>query len=313
MRRWLRQRPGWIRFQELNREGWRRAWQRRRIQRLILNTPPVRTAPVDSSVRRVEVRVLTWRRDWVDLLWALKSFYHFARVDYPLYIHDGGLQNPQIDQLRHHFPSATMVAAPQADALLEAALRQRCWPRCLAYRRRNVSTRKLFDFFLLSTAEYVLSIDSDILFFRRPEELLPSTGNPPNRYNRDAAYWYSLSLDELQAACGIRPVPFINSGLSLVRRQSIDFARIEDWLAHPGLFANTWVTEQTLHALCATIDGVELLPETYQVGITAGLADDAVCKHYPSPPRPLLYSEGMPRLLRQGFLQALHGRSALET
>ena len=152
----------------------------------------------------------------------------------------------------------------------------------------------------------MLSIDSDIVFFRRPDELIvPPEGLIRNRYNRDAAYWYSLSLDELEADLGVRPPPFINSGLSVVRRRSIDYHQIESWLEHPKLWADQWVTEQTLHALSAAVHEVELLPGTYQVGTSAGLVEGAVCKHYPSPPRPLLYSEGMHRLIRLSFLDAV--------
>ena len=73
----------------------------------------------------MEVRVLTWRRDWINLIWALKSFYYYARVDFPLYIHDGGLVRGQAEQLLHHFPDAVLVSEGEADALVETALRQR--------------------------------------------------------------------------------------------------------------------------------------------------------------------------------------------
>ena len=40
----------------------------------ILDTPPVYTSTIGS----VEVRVITWRRDWIEMVWALKSFYHYS-------------------------------------------------------------------------------------------------------------------------------------------------------------------------------------------------------------------------------------------
>lgn len=87
VRNWLRSRRHWMTFQEWNREGWRAAHRRWAVQKQILPTPPMRT----SRSGPTEIRVLTWRRDWVNLIWALKSFYHFSGVDYPLFIHDGGL------------------------------------------------------------------------------------------------------------------------------------------------------------------------------------------------------------------------------
>ena len=293
VRRWLRSRRSWRAFQEARREGWDNVRRRRHYQSKILGSPPIRTARSGP----VEVRALTWDRDWKNLLWALKSFYHFARVDYPLFIHDGGLRPGQAEKLRRHFPDATFVGLDEADGRIRGHLSGR--PRSLEYRLQNPSTRKLFDFFAFSKADYLLSIDSDIVFFGRPDLLLvPPEGLDRNRYNRDIGFWYSMTVDELREAFGIAPPERINSGLSVIKRDSIDFDAIEDWLGHPKMFADKWVTEQTLHALCSTVHGVEFLPETYLVANEAGLDPSLVCKHYPGFFRKYLYTEGMARLLR---------------
>ncbi len=304
VREWLRRRSAWLIFQESKREGWRNVLRRRHFQRQILGTPPVRTAAVGP----VEVRVLTWRRDWINMIWALKSFYHYAGVDYPLHIHDGGLSPGQNEKLQEHFPNARLIGRAEADERIRTRLEK--LPRSLEYRLGNPSTRKLFDFFAFSTAEYVVSIDSDIVFFRRPEQLLvPPEGLAKNRYNRDSAFWYSMGVEELEAAFGVAPPPRINSGLSVVRRSSIQFTAIETWLGHPKLFADKWVTEQTLHALCSTVHGVEFLPDSYFVATEPGLPPDVVCKHYPGFFRGLLYTEGMAKLIADGFLRELKGAS----
>ncbi|MHC5538488.1 hypothetical protein ACYOEI_09685 [Singulisphaera rosea] len=302
LRSWLHRHPSWLAFREMGQEGYKNAWLRRSYQKRILSTPPMRTGHGGP----VEIRVLTWRRDWMNLIWALKSFYHVAEVDYPLFIHDGGLLPHQADVLRHHFPDATLVPAAEADAKVVDIFTRRGLKRCLEYRLKNVSTRKLFDFFAFSEAEYLLVIDSDIVFFRKPELLLvPPGGVAVNRYNRDCDYWYSMELDELDEAFGIRPPDRINSGLALIKRDSIDFDDIERWLENPKLFENRWVTEQTIHALCSQVHGVELLPETYLVDTKPGLSPELVCKHYPGFFRTLLYQEGMAHLVRTGFLKAL--------
>ena len=303
VRQWFRRQWGWIAVREATKEGLRHAWRRVRTQRRILGSPPMSTG-TDSGP--VEVRVLTWRRDWINMIWALKSFYHFAQVDYPLIIHDGGLTASNTSRLRAHFPNAEIVPAERADAVVGEALKARGLRRCLEYRAKNPSTRKLFDFYVLSDAEYVISIDSDIVFFRRPEALIvPPEGLSHNRYNRDSKFWYSMTPPEMEEAFGIRPPERINSGLNVIRRSSIDFAMIEEWLAHPKLMDDTWVTEQTLHALVSTLHGVEFLPPAYLVSTEAGLNPDAVCKHYPGYFRPLLYEEGMAHLIAAGFLGEL--------
>ena len=153
-----------------------------------------------------------------------------------------------------------------------------------------------------------MAIDSDIVFFRRPDELiLPPGGWALNRYNRDNDYWYSLPLDDLETAFGVKPPPCVNSGLAIIRRESIDFPVIERYLGHAKLFADPWVTEQTLHALVSTSFGLAFLPDSYRVGGPPGLTPDLVCKHYPGKFRPLLFTEGMRYLIDVGLIQALLG------
>jgi hypothetical protein len=299
LRGWLRKQALWIRFQDVRKEGWSHAWKRSRVQPLILKTPPIPTAKSGP----VELRVLTWKRDWINLLWALKSFYHYAQVDYPLYIHDGGLLPDQAQRLREHFPHAFIISRDEIDPRVEELLSARGLKRSLAYRRLNPSTRKIWDFFAFSQAQTVVTIDSDIVFFRKPELLLvPPEGVPRNRYNKDSEYWYSMPIDEIEACFGIRPPERINSGLAVIRVSSVDFDAIERWLHNETLFANRWVTEQTLHALVSTVFGIEHLPSTYLVSTTAGIPSDTICKHYPGFYRPFLYEEGMTKLVTDGFL-----------
>ena len=303
LRTWLRKKPVWLNLRKIQREGIRHAWRRIRVQGQILKTDPIRTAHKGS----VEVRVLTWSGDWVDLIWALKSFYYFAKVDYPLFIHDGGLTKKQIKKLKQQFPDADIISQSMADTFMEKFFHDRNLLRCLAYRNKNITTRKLFDFHAMSNADYIINIDSDILFFQGPEALIvPPDGIPCNLYNKDCGYYYSLSLDELESAFGIRPLPFINSGLCIVQRQSVDFAAIERWLADPKLFENEWITEQTLHALISTRRGVELLPDTYCVASKPGITPEMVCKHYPGGAcRHLLFDEGTLHMINMGFLDLL--------
>ena len=251
--------------------------------------------PIVTDVSgNTEVRVLTWRRDWVNLIWALKTFYHQSGTNLPLFIHDGGLEAGQAEKLLEHFPNAVMVAAKEADDATESILQTRGFNRSIDYRRTNISTRKLFDFYLMSNAERIITIDSDIVFLSNPELLVtPPLCPKRNLYNRDIKESYSMTFEEIKEQFGLTVPRCVNSGLASVWRDSIDFDSIEKWLCHPKLFNNKWVTEQTLHAMCAARFGVELLPDTYMVDTEPGLISGVVCKHYPCEPRIWLYREGM--------------------
>lgn len=210
--------------------------------------------------------------------------------------------------LSQHFPTAFILTRSRQDDVVESVLASRGERRSLLYRKRNVSTLKVFDFFLLSQADTIITIDPDIVFFGKPAELL-QTRPSKNLFNRDGQYAYSMRFEEIAATFCISPPPLINSGLSLVARESMDFARINGWLESDKLFRNTWLTEQTLHALSSTVHGVDFLPSTYAVSGGPGLRSDLVCKHYPGSFRKLLYSEGMRHLAEETtFLQEIAQR-----
>lgn len=302
MRRWLRRIPLWIRFQELNREGWGRAFRRCRLQSPILATAPVRT----SRRGPVEVRALTWRKDWVNLIWTLKTFYRFAQVDFPLFIHDGGLTRRQADRLQQHFPDATIVTRSDADERITSHLSSRGLSRCFDFRMRSHFGRKLFDYFVFSESERIISLDSDVLFFRRPSELIDRPNEARrNLFNRDRDDWYCLDPDGMEATFGVRPMPRINSGISSIWCESLDLRRIEAWLAEPVIHEMAWLTEQTLHAMSSTVYGVELLPSTYALGDTTVPIEKRVCHHYPCASRHRMYEEGMTYLVENGLFDSL--------
>jgi len=291
LQEWARSKLCYIQARELQREGLKNAWVRRSIQHRILGTKPVPT----ETTGNCEVRVLTWRRDWVNCIWALKTFYAHSQKVFALYIHDGGLLAWQAKELQKHFPNSHFIPSDEADKQSLAALKARGHCRSIAYRSTNVSTKKLFDFYLLSNADRIISIDSDIVFFRPPIDLISPAGDTrTNLYNRDCMDLYAISCNEIQQEFGLSVPPRVNSGLNSVWRDSIRFDSIEEWLKYPPLFSNRWVTEQTLHAMCSTVFGLSFLPPSYMVGTLPGLEPDVVCKHYPSEPRLWLYREGMP-------------------
>src|SRR5262245_17905879 len=116
------------------------AWYRDVIRPRILRTPPVE----NTSDKQCEIHVLTSERDWLDLIWALKSFYFFCGRHYALCIHeDGSLKRFGLESLRRHFPAARIILRVDADAKIAKVLR--AFPRSLEFRNSNLLAPKVFD------------------------------------------------------------------------------------------------------------------------------------------------------------------------
>jgi hypothetical protein len=307
--RYLRRSSTWVALRQLQYEGMWRANRRWRLWSRVLSTPPIITEPVGQDAP-VEVHVLCYGRDYLCALWALKSFYHFARVSYPLVIHvQGDVPRRVTARLHRHFPAARLILQAEADATVEAWLRSRGLLRVLAARQRTPFMLKLTDFPVMSESAHLLTLDSDVLFFRFPAELVMAARAPSSitLFQRDPESTYNISEERALSQLGIRLAPKVNTGIMVFPRDSLDLIRCEEYLGDPDVARPSGWIEQTLHALCASEHGrVAYLPESYLVSLETDVnLDSLVARHYAGPSRPLLTSEGMQALIRAGFLDQL--------
>ena len=241
-------------------------------------------------------------------IWALKTFYRTAQVDFPLVIHVNGTPVRAVfDRLHSHFPDATLVPRDVADKSVEPRLIAAGLHRLAAARRTSPFMVKLTDFPLLAEGAVVLGFDSDVLFFAKPREILDQCARPTPGYlfQRDIESTYNISTEDALREFGVHLAARVNTGFLVYPRDLPDMAAFERYLEHPGVARTNGFIEQTLYALHASeIASVAYLPEGYLIDTRAGLPfDELTARHYAGPTRPLLTSEGMPQILRSGLLK----------
>ena len=143
------------------------AWYRDIVRKRILNTAPVEAG--DTSV--CEIHVLTSQTDWLNLIWALKSFYHASGRRYGLCIHDDGtLTDETRGILTRHFPHARVLNRKTSEQQVLESLAKH--PKCHEFRTTNCLSPKVFDFRHFLNAERMLLLDSDVLFFHEQQNCL---------------------------------------------------------------------------------------------------------------------------------------------
>ena len=274
-------------------DGLRSAYYRDGVRPMILDAPPMLDLPEDRSC---EIHVLTSASDWLNLLWALRTFQRFAGKSYALCIHDDGtLDAKACTHLRAAYPAARII--PRADSDARAAEMLAPFPRCKSLRATNTLALKVLDFPAFLEADRMILLDSDILFFAKPSALLAALHDPEfsdNTLNKDWRDGYTIDPG------GLCP-PLINSGLGVIHKSSLRLDWIEEFLALPGILSHPHQIEQTLVALCSARHGFQMLPGEYDVHPGPRRAD-APSRHYAGPMRPLMYSEGIRELLENGIL-----------
>src|SRR5665213_443165 len=181
--------------------GLRTAYYRDRVRPRILSTRPVECGTDNTC----EIHVLTSSADWLNLVWALKSFYFYSKRKYSLCIHDDGtLGSEEVSILRNHFPGVRLILRAEADRTLEQALA--AYPRCLEFRRSNHLSPKVFDFAQYLNAPRMMLLDSDILFFAEPAELLRRIEDPKyklNSVNPDISSAYTVEPEAVKRIMGL--------------------------------------------------------------------------------------------------------------
>jgi len=276
-------------------------------RRRILNSPPIECG--DGS--DYEIHILTCHRDLLDALWCLKTYYHFSDTRPALVVHDDGtLQASDFETLLQHFPGCRVIRRADADAELTEFLS--AYPHCLRFRLRKefYCALKLFDAFHHARADKLLLLDSDLLFFRRPVELLQHVATDRPCFLRDYQDAYAMPRGALETAFRMAIEPMVNTGLMFLQRRqyadNIDFIERYFGTLTTDVPKDVNRHEQTLHAIFLSKCGAAPLSDGYQISNRAAITDRTVAHHSVSDgSRADMQAEGLRRLRATNFLGAI--------
>jgi hypothetical protein len=294
-------RAWWLMRRDIER-GFLAAWHYRVTSSQILDK--CRTLPeANSDDSFPHVHVLAGEEQWLMATWMLASFLHFTDHPWNIHIHDDGtLSDHAIDELSRLFEGIKIVRRGDADAEMAQTLSM--YPRCAEYRAAHPLGIKCFDIPHMAKGNRFLLLDSDVLFFKRPDQILEWAADDNDVriwFNQDPQEPSSLSSEQCRSDLGFELWSQVNSGLCLLHKDAIRFSNFEQWL-ELGAIKNgiAWRTEQTLLALGASRHGKGgLLPEIYEVSLGKTRSNQAVARHYVGAVRDRFYAEGIPDLKGQ--------------
>ncbi len=186
--------------------------------------------PAEDESKPLQLHLLTGKRFWYQTTFCLWTFArHSGHQLAPVIYDDGTLTAEYSDPLARLFPAASFRSQPDIIARLDAELPAARFP-FLRERWQNFPLmRKLIDIHL-GQAGWKLFMDSDLLFFRRPQFLLDWLSEPVRPLHAldcETSYGYPLAImDELAGA----PVgELVNSGLTGLNSSTFDWEKLEYW------------------------------------------------------------------------------------
>lgn len=241
-------------------------------------------------------------------LWALYSFRHFFGPCRIVLLNDGSLSEQSIESYQNLLRGIHIPDFRENNLAIENHLGKLGHNRSIELRRKFVLLRKLIDTAFHSLEREYIVIDSDILQFKTPDDVIQWAGLPEGvRYAADISMeTFCVTRQTLEQSFGITLPPLFNSGYICIPPKLIDFARIERALADP-IFSEQLQTgrinffnEQTLFAIEAAMTRATALPPGYAI-CPDPEKRETVMGHFcgGDAKRTWFYTKGLPILARQ--------------
>ena len=247
------------------------------------------TAPIQCDRRSsLKVASLVSAQDIEMLLWCLKSLFHFSESPWDLWILDGGLNGTDRELLEKHFPQCHVCAEPGLTATLHPYLGR--YPEVRAFRKHLQLAKKLIDAPLVVRGNKFLLLDSDVLFFAKPVQLI-------DYLRQDKVNRFAFNMEKGK----------INSGVAVVPPSRVSLDQVEGVLrSMPFSFKKQFWAEQEIYTAIAQ-DCYDELTDAYAVEpVPPDAYSKLVSCHFISTVRHRFFEQGIEQLRKSGFVASLY-------
>ncbi len=194
---------------------------------------------------------------------CLRSLLAHSQDPIRLVVHDdGSLTQRSFELLAAEFPNAILVPRASADAEMGAVLAR--FPEMAQARGHLPHVIKLWDVALIQSESIVRYVDTDVLFQRRFRGLFPASGESGSgAFMMDSGNSFGAHPGDFWPMGPLRVARRLNSGLFWIRRDRIDYERMEflfkRWgpqriRKYHGWFEQTVWADQAWRSRCSMYD-----------------------------------------------------------
>lgn len=248
-----------------------------------------------------EIHTICSKKDLLMLVWMLRSFLVLSELKPTIVIHDdGSLDDEAIKLINKKFSNNIKVL--RRDETKRRVLDILDLPDIIKEARRNghFFLDRLIDIFVLSRAKKLLVLDTDILFYKWPTEVIDFVNGKSGldaliqRQVNDKII-FDLAMDDYfneKYKTLEKKVALMNGGFLLFDGEKLNLNQLVEYLTHTKRPFNDYFIEMAGWAcVLAQLNFDFLSPETY--AIKGFLNDKMVIKHYTSPRRYELFAYGI--------------------
>ncbi|MEO5917535.1 MAG: hypothetical protein ABIS50_25120 [Luteolibacter sp.] len=208
---------------------------------------------------RYELHMLCGHRDTDMGIWASWSIMRFLDGQARLYVHsDGTLTEEDGDRWRKIIGEVRVIDRNESDVTVERELAEKT-THLYPWRCSNWASAQLVDIHFFGEAPTMLIMDSDVLTFSKPQEVIDALSASPSKFAwcKDLRDAYSSTPEILQEITGARVPQRLCAGFLVCPRLGIeDFVKLDDQMrkidADPRVEVGHFWSCQTYYALVAS-------------------------------------------------------------
>lgn len=241
-----------------------------RYNHILLNRLQALTPiPVNGHGSKLTVAILANKKNLYESLATLYSFCFWRSNIHVHYHEDGSLDDKDILVIKALFPGIVVFKKSIETPKVTGWLTRHGYDSSARLRGHFLFAVRLFDMLIEKTTPYLLQLDSDVLFFDEPVELLNIVANDTHNgcYNVDDGNSYTFTPDTIAKYLDLPVLDKVNAGLLLHNFNEDFFAFADNIIKNEPQRTSSWHLEQTLFALYASYKGDFLaLPKQYDLG-----------------------------------------------
>ncbi|MES2660450.1 MAG: hypothetical protein V4689_17630 [Verrucomicrobiota bacterium] len=254
---------------------------------------------------RFELHMLCGHRDTDMGIWASWSIMRFLDGRARLYVHsDGTLTDDDADRWRKIIGEVVVIDRKESDATVEKALGA-ATTHLYPWRCSNWASAQLVDIHFFGDAPTMLILDSDVLTFSKPQEVIDALSASPPRFAwcKDLRDAYSATPEVLHEITGARVPARLCAGFLVCPRLGIeDFVKLDEQMRKidndPRVDVGHFWSCQTYYALVASrFPGSARFSDSYS-NTDCKTSSQQVLRHYVGIPKVRFryFTEGLEKI-----------------
>ncbi len=279
------------------------------VKEIIMKTVENPEASYDNS--DMSVHTLVCNRHVPFYLYSVKSFLRMSKLKCKIFVYDDGTLTQEDRELLNYAVKGVNIVSFDGQEMLEKI---REYPSSLRYFKEHILGKRLLGAYLNSDTKKMIFLDSDVLFFNEPKDVL-EWANSTRKYslfnqNEELSPKHgSVILNEGEFInLGAKKIDKFNAGFVCTYREFIDLKMVEDVLSYIYKSKGEklkWIWEQTVLAAMLSRFDSRPLPKEYAFSFDDIAHKDVknlTSKHYSTFARTVFFSEGVKYLIESGKL-----------